>query len=140
MKKVKVKYVGANEISKLKIGDWIDLSAAEDVEIKKGAYQQISLGVAMKLPRGYEAHIVPRSSTFKKYGILQTNGIGIIDNSYCGENDIWQFPAFALRDTAIKKGERICQFRIVKKMRPLKLKTVYHLNKNSRGGFGSTGN
>ena len=99
----------------------------------------ISLGISMKLPEGYEAHIVPRSSTFKKWGILQTNGIGIIDESYCGENDVWKFPALAMRSTTIFKGDRICQFRIMPKMPEVVFTEVEQMNDLDRGGFGSTG-
>lgn len=120
-------------------GDWIDLRSAERVEMKAGEFRIISLGVSMKLPEGYEAHVVPRSSTFKKWGILQTNSMGIIDNSYCGENDIWGFPALAMRDTVIDAGDRICQFRIVEKMDAVNFETVEHMEDMNRGGFGSTG-
>lgn len=120
-------------------GDWIDLRAAVDSKLWKGGFYLISLGISMQLPDGYEAHIVPRSSTFKTWGLIQTNGIGIIDNSYCGSNDIWKFPVLATRDTVIHKNDRICQFRIVKKQPDLKFITVYHLDNKDRGGFGSTG-
>ena len=120
-------------------GDWIDLRSAVDAELWKGGFYLISLGISMQLPDGYEAHIVPRSSTFKNWGLIQTNGIGIIDNSYCGNNDIWKFPALATRDTVIHKNDRICQFRIVKKQPDLEFVTVYHLDNKDRGGFGSTG-
>lgn len=127
-------------LEKINKGDWIDLRAAEDVELKAGDFKIISLGISMKLPDGYEAHIVPRSSTYKTWGILQTNHMGVIDNSYSGDNDIWRFPALAVRDTVIHKNDRICQFRIVEKMRnDISLKTVDHLNETNRGGFGSTG-
>lgn len=126
-------------LEKINKGDWIDLRAAEDVELKAGDFKIISLGISMKLPDGYEAHIVPRSSTYKTWGILQTNHMGVIDNSYSGDNDIWMFPAKADRDTVIRKNDRICQFRIAKKMEDISLKTVDHLNETNRGGFGSTG-
>ncbi len=119
--------------------DWIDLRAAETVEMKAGEYRIISLGVSMKLPDGYEAHLAPRSSTFQKFGILQTNSVGIIDNSYSGDNDIWGMPALAVRDTVIEKGDRICQFRLFRKMAPITFVEVEHLSEQSRGGFGSTG-
>ena len=136
---IKIKYhVEGIEISKIAIGDWIDLCSAEDVIINRGGFKIISLGVSMSLPDGYEAHVVPRSSTFKTWGILQTNGMGIIDNSYSGNGDIWRFPAYATRDTEIKKGDRICQFRIIEKSN-MKLKTVNDLGNNNRGGFGTTG-
>ena len=120
-------------------GDWVDLRAAEDVSMKAGDFKLISLGVSMKLPEGYEAHIVPRSSTYKNWGIIQANHMGIVDNSYCGDNDIWRFPAIAIRDAYIYKNERICQFRIVKKQPELEFKVVDKLDDADRGGFGSSG-
>lgn len=138
---IKVKYF-SNEIEKLsrkKVGDWIDLRAAEDVTLLKGESKLIPLGVGMILPDGYEAHIVPRSSTFKTWGIIQTNHMGVIDNSYSGDNDQWKFPAYATRDTTIKKGDRICQFRIVENQPEYEIVTVDKLSDESRGGFGSTG-
>ncbi|MCX4356858.1 MAG: dUTP diphosphatase [Oscillospiraceae bacterium] len=141
MKTIKIKYFN-NEINKIKIidkGDWIDLRAAETVRINKGEFRLIPLGVGMILPEGYEAHIVPRSSTFKNFGIIQTNHCGVIDESYCGDNDQWHFPAYALRDTIIHKNDRICQFRIMKKQPPMKFEVIECLNEISRGGIGSTG-
>lgn len=138
--KVKIKY--HDDIDELEVmpnGDWIDLRAAEDVELKAGEFKLISLGVSMKLPKNYEALIVPRSSTFKRWGIIQTNHCGVIDNSYCGDNDIWMFPAYATHDTKIEKNSRICQFRIQKKMRKPRFETVDYLDGVERGGFGSTG-
>ena len=119
--------------------DWIDLRAAEDVTLKEGEFKLISLGISMKLPDGYEAHMVPRSSTFKTFGVLQTNHMGVIDNTYCGDNDIWRFPALAVRDTEIHVNDRICQFRIVKKQPAVGFKEVEALDDANRGGFGSTG-
>lgn len=141
MKTIKVKYENSNmqHMQKISEGDWIDLRAAETVKLKKGNFKLISLGVAMKLPKGYEAHIVPRSSTFKNFGIIQTNHQAVIDNSYCGDNDIWKYPVYALKDTVIKEGDRICQFRIMKKQPKLKFKIVDKLKTKDRGGFGSTG-
>lgn len=126
-------------ISKIAGGDWIDLRAAETVEMKKGEFKLIPLGIAMQLPVGYEAHVVPRSSTFKNFGILQTNSFGVIDNSYCGDNDQWFFPAYAMRDTVIHKNDRICQFRIVEKQPEVNLICVNSLDNPDRGGHGSTG-
>jgi len=120
-------------------GDWIDLRAAETVEMKQGEYRIISLGVSMRLPYGFEAHVVPRSSTFKNFGILLANSFGVIDNSYSGDNDVWGFPAIAMRDTVIQKGDRIAQFRIVQRQPKLVFAKVDALNGKSRGGFGSTG-
>lgn len=125
-------------LKKIENGDWIDLRAADTVELKSGEFKLIDLGIAMKLPEGYEAHIVPRSSTFKNFGILQTNHMGIIDNSYSGPNDWWKFPALAMRDTVINKGDRICQFRVMKKQPGLFFYET-KLEGNDRGGFGSTG-
>lgn len=120
-------------------GDWIDLKSAETVKYKAGDFFLISLGVSMKLPEGFEAHLAPRSSTFKKYGIIQTNSVGVIDESYSGNDDIWKFPAYALRDGEIQEGERFCQFRIVEKMPKINFEEVDDLESESRGGFGSTG-
>ncbi len=141
MNKILIRYHNDNidKIEKISKGDWIDLRAAETVELKAGDFKIISLGVSMKLPEGYEAHIVPRSSTFKKWGILQTNHMGVIDNSYSGDNDIWGMPVLAMRDTVIKKNDRICQFRIVKRMEQVEMEEVEHLEGADRGGFGSTG-
>lgn len=141
METIKIKY-HTDEIDKIKeiaVGDWIDLRAAETVAMNTGDFKLISLGVSMKLPEGYEAHVVPRSSTFKKWGVLQTNSMGIIDNSYSGTNDIWRFPALAMRDTVINKNDRICQFRIVKRQPTVEFEEVDTLDSVDRGGFGSTG-
>lgn len=119
--------------------DWIDLRAAEDVVMKAGEFKLIPLGVAMKLPAGYEAHIVPRSSTFKNFGIIQTNHYGVIDETYCGDNDQWYMPAYALRDTQIHLNDRICQFRIMEHQPALSFERVEVLTDADRGGFGSTG-
>lgn len=134
-----INYHGTDPIEKITVGDWIDLKAAEDVDMKAGEYRKISLGVSMKLPEGYEAYISSRSSTFPKWGIMLPNGIGVIDNSYSGDNDIWMYPAVAFRDTHIHKGDRICQFRIVKKQPEFEIVSVDHLSDPDRGGFGSTG-
>lgn len=120
-------------------GDWIDLRAAETILIVKGEFKYIPLGVAMQLPEGYEAIVTPRSSLFKRRGIIMTNSIGIMDESYCGDNDEWKFPAYATRDTLIPKGERICQFRIVKHQPEIKFEMVDTLGNPDRGGYGSTG-
>lgn len=142
MKEIKIKYLN-DDIIRLEYidgkSDWIDLRAAEEVELKAGEFKLIHLGVAMQLPEGYEAHIVPRSSTFKKWGIIQTNHCGIVDNSYCGPNDWWRMPVFALRDTKIEVNDRICQFRIQKNQPTLVFNEVEEMEANNRGGFGSTG-
>ena len=141
MKKIKIKYFrdDIERIKKIEQGDWIDLRVAEDTELKVGEFKLIPLGVGMILPDGYEAHVVPRSSTFMKFGVIQTNHFGVIDNSYCGENDQWYFPAYALRDTILHKNDRICQFRIVKKQDEIEFEEVERLKDKNRGGFGSTG-
>lgn len=131
---------GMPAIKKVDGGDWIDLAVAKDYEIGKDEFKLLSLGVSMKLPKGYEANIVPRSSTFKRYGILQTNHYGVIDNSYSGTNDVWHFPAYATRDIFIEKGTRICQFKIVKNQpKSIIFNVVSALKEEDRGGFGSTG-
>ena len=141
MHTIQIKYHDSDlpRVEKLAQSNWIDLRAAQDVEMKAGEFRVISLGVSMKLPEGYEAHLVPRSSTFKKWGVLQVNSMGVIDNSYCGDNDVWGFPALAVRDTVIRRGDRICQFRIQRVMEPVEFVEVEHLDAPDRGGFGSTG-
>ena len=137
---IKVKYhADIYPIEKTDKGDWIDLRVAEDVEMKKGEYKLIPLGVSMKLPYGYEAVVVPRSSTFKHWGILQTNHMGVIDNSYCGDDDEWMFPALATRDVLIEKNSRICQFRIQQNMSDVNFETVDRLYDTNRNGVGSSG-
>lgn len=140
-KKIKIKYHDDELIrAEQKPGsDWIDLRAAEDVELKKGDFKLVSLGVSMSLPKGYEAHIVPRSSTFKNFGTIQVNSTAIIDNFFSGENDVWKYPVYATRDAVIHKNDRICQFRIVKNQPPIIFEEVDNLGGKSRGGFGSTG-
>ena len=139
---IKIKY-HTDEIEKLRYidgkSDWIDLRAAEDVELKAGEFKLISLGVSMELPNGYEAHVVPRSSTFKTWGILQTNSMAVIDESYCGDNDIWRYPVYATRDTVIHKNDRICQFRIEKHQPTIMFEEVDTLGNKDRSGFGSSG-
>lgn len=119
--------------------DWIDLRASETVELKAGEYKLIPLGVGMRLPKGYEAHVVPRSSTFKNYGLIQTNSCGIIDGSYCGDEDMWRMPVYATRDVTVNKNDRICQFRIMENQPQIQFCKVEHLGDINRGGFGTTG-
>lgn len=142
MEKIKIKYF-TDKIDKLTYiagkSDWIDLRAAESIDMKAGEFKLIPLGVAMELPKGYEAHIVPRSSTFKNYGIIQTNHQGVVDCSYCGDNDQWFMPAYALRDTHIELNDRVCQFRIVENQPELAFDEVASLANEDRGGIGSTG-
>lgn len=140
--KIRIKYHNGMEewpLEKLDKGDWIDLRAAEDVTLVKFQSAMISLGVSMELPEGYHAQLVPRSSTFKNFGIIMVNSIGIIDNSYCGDNDIWRFPAIAMKNGVIHKGDRIAQFRIVKNSEQITFETVETLGNADRGGIGSTG-
>ena len=137
---IKIKYLrDIQKIEKFNVGDWIDLRAAETVTMKAGEYRMIPLGVAMELPQGYEALVAPRSSTFKKYGVILANSIGIIDESYKGDNDEWNFLAYALRDAVILKNERICQFRIIQHQPLIHLQEVETLGNADRGGIGSTG-
>lgn len=142
MEQIKIKYF-TDKIEKLRYidgkSDWIDLRAAEDVELKQGEFKLIPLGVAMQLPEGYEAHVVPRSSTFKNYGVIQTNHMGVIDYTYSGDNDQWFWPALAMRDTQIHVNDRICQFRIMKNQPAIEFEEVDKLSDVDRGGFGSTG-
>ena len=142
MKTIKIKYF-TDKIDKLTYidgkSDWIDLRAAEDITLKAGEFKLIPLGVAMELPKGYEAHVVPRSSTFKNFGIIQTNHQGVIDCSYCGDNDQWFMPVYAVRDTQIHVNDRICQFRIMENQPKIVFDEVAHLKNEDRGGVGSTG-
>lgn len=140
--KIKVRYL-SDKIKELTYidgkSDWIDLSSAEDVKMEAGEFKLIPLGIAMQLPQGYEAHMIPRSSTYKNFGIIQANHMGLIDESYCGDNDQWFFPAIATRDTTIHTGDRICQFRIMEHQPQLIFTRVETLGNDNRGGIGSTG-
>lgn len=140
-KTIKIKYFTdkIDKIQKIDKGDWIDLRSAKTVELKAGEFKLIPLGIAMELPNGYEAHVVPRSSTYKNFGIIQTNHQAVIDESYCGDNDQWYYPAYALRDTIINENDRICQFRIVEKQPEIFFEEVVSLENEDRGGIGSTG-
>ena len=141
METIKIKYF-TQEIDKLAYidgkSDWIDLRASETVELKAGEFKLIPLGVAMQLPPGYEAHVVPRSSTFKNYGVLQVNSCGVIDGSYCGDGDMWKMPVYATRDTVIHKNDRICQFRIMENQPHIIFEETASLEGKDRGGFGTT--
>lgn len=139
--KIKIHYF-SDDVPRLKItakGDWIDLACAETVTLHAGDFALIPLGISMQLPQGWEANTAPRSSTFRRWGILQANSIGVIDNSYCGTNDEWKLPVYATRDTVIEKGDRICQFRVVQNQPPLEFEECDELSSVDRGGFGSTG-
>lgn len=142
METIKVRYL-SDKIPPLEYidgkSDWIDLRAADSFDLKAGEFKLIPLGVAMQLPQGYEAHIIPRSSTFKNFGIIQANHMGLVDESYCGDNDQWFFPALAMRDTHIEAGDRICQFRIEQHQPKLVFEVVDTLGNTDRGGIGSTG-
>ena len=140
MEIIKIKYLkDIQKIERFNVGDWIDLRSAEDITMKAGEYKMIPLGVAMELPSGYEALVAPRSSTFRKYGILLANSVGIIDEAYKGDNDEWNFLAYATKDTKIRKNERICQFRIIQHQPLIHLQEVESLGNADRGGIGSTG-
>lgn len=142
METIKVHYL-SDKIEPLQYidgkSDWIDLRAAEDVSLKAGEFKLIPLGIAMQLPKGYEAIVAPRSSTLKNFGITQTNSVGVIDETYCGDNDQWYFPAEAKRDTVIHAGDRICQFRILEHQPKLSFVAADTLGNTDRGGIGSTG-
>lgn len=143
MEKIKIKYLD-KDMPKLEYiegekSEWIDLRSAETVTMEPGEFRLINLGVAMELPDGYEGHIAPRSSTFKKFGLLECNSVGVVDNSFKGDDDWWRFPALAMRKTTIHKGDRICQFRIVEKQPQVVFEEVERLGNDNRGGFGSTG-
>ena len=142
METIKIKYF-TDDIEKLDYidgkSDWIDLRASEEVKLYAGEFALIPLGVAMQLPKGYEAHLVPRSSTFKTWGLLQTNSMGVVDGSYCGDNDMWRMPVYATRDTVIHVNGRIAQFRIMENQPKINFEEVEHLAGVDRGGFGSTG-
>lgn len=140
MLEIKIKYVSdIKPIEVNEIGDWIDLRAGKDMDLEPLDFVYIPLGVCMQIPKGYTAIIAPRSSTFKKWGIIQTNSIGVVDESYCGDNDEWCLPVLAIRRTHIHKNDRICQFRLVKKTEPIDFTRVNTLGNTDRGGLGSTG-
>ena len=142
METIKIKYFSP-DLEKLAYidgkSDWIDLRASETVTLKAGDFKLIPLGVAMELPKGYEAHVVPRSSTFKNYGILQVNSCGVIDGSYCGDGDMWKMPVYATRDTVFHANDRICQFRIMENQPQIQFQETPSLEGKDRGGFGTTG-
>lgn len=145
METIRIKYLSKeiDHIEQIAQGDWIDLRTAKDISLKKGDFCEIPLGVAMELPKGYEAWLTSRSSMCKKFGILHADDLGVIDNSYCGDGDEWHLPVLAVRDTEIKANTRICQFRISKTMRDsygeIRFEEVQVLGNKNRGGLGSTG-
>jgi len=142
MEKIRIKYF-TDKIEKLDYidgkSDWIDLRASEEVELKAGDFKLIPLGVAMQIPEGFEGHLAPRSSTFKTWGLIQTNSVGVIDCSYCGDDDMWRMPVYATRDTVIHVNDRVAQFRIIENQPKIVFEEVESLGNDSRGGFGSTG-
>lgn len=139
---IKIKY-HSDQIEKLDYiagkSDWIDLRSAEDVTLETGEFHLINLGVSVQLPEGYEMIIAPRSSTYKNFGLIQTNSIGVVDESYCGDNDILRMPVKADRHTEIHVNDRVCQFRIMKHQPTIVFEEVEHLEGQDRGGFGTTG-
>lgn len=176
--KLKIKVRNVNHFAPLpeiaKKGDWIDLYAASNCTMSAPQagtlkthkvngenvshrdvsfdFDLIPLGVVMQLPKGFEAIIAPRSSAYKNFGIIQANSIGVVDNSYCGDNDMWKLPVIALKDTTIAAGTRICQFRIQLSQNAtlwqkikwllssgIKFEGCRFLSNKDRGGFGSTG-
>jgi dUTP pyrophosphatase len=137
---IKIKYLhGVDPIVQANDGELYDLRAAEDVVLKKGELKYIHLGICAEMPLGFEAHMYARSSTAKNFGIMLAGGVGIIDHKFCGDNDEWCFPAFAIRDTVIHKNDRIAQFRIIYQQPACEIKVVDVLGNVSRGGLGSTG-
>ena len=140
--KIKIKY-HVKELEKLRYidgkSDWIDLRVAEEVKMKAGEFRLISMGISVELPKGYEMWILPRSSAFKNFGVIQTNAMGVVDDSFCGDNDIIHMPILAMRDTEMHINDRIGQFRIAKHQAEIHFVEVEHLNHADRGGFGTTG-
>ena len=140
--KLKIKY-HVKELEKLRYidgnSDWIDLRVAENVSMKQGEYRLISMGISVEIPKGYEMLIVPRSSAYKNFGILQTNAMGVVDESFCGDNDIIHMPILAMRDTEIHINDRIGQFRLMPHQPEVHFIEVDHLDNEDRGGFGTTG-
>lgn len=140
--KIRIKY-HTDKIEKLRyidgVSDWIDLRAAKDYDLKKGDFTLIDLGVSVMLPDGYEMLIAPRSSTYKNFGLIQTNSVGVVDESYCGDDDVLMLPVLAMRDTHVSVNDRVCQFRIIKHQPQIEFMECDHLSETSRGGFGSTG-
>ena len=142
---IKIKYFThpCIKLQDIAVGDWIDIPIPQDLNLLGTPDKLVPLGVGMQLPKGYEAHVVPRSSTFKRWGLIQTNHMGVIDESYCGDNDEWKWPCYILVNKPelryVPKGTRLCQFRIMKKQPKVNFKTVEHLLNKDRSGFGSTG-
>lgn len=151
--KIRIKYFEeSTKLKKIAKGNWIDVYANKDVFVKVNERAMIPLGFALELPRGWEAHLAPRSSTFKTWGIIQTNSVGVVDDTYIGDNDQWHMPVYCLegkgtelidgeeiKGTWIRKGDKIAQFRIMEVMPEIEFDEVESFGNSDRGGFGSTG-
>lgn len=143
--KIKIKYFdGATKLKKISKGNWIDVYANKDIFVPVNDRAMVPLGFALELPQGWEGHLAPRSSTFKTWGIIQTNSVGVVDDTYIGDNDQWHMPVYCLKakeenGTWIKKGDKIGQFRIMEVMPEIEFEEVEFFNNIDRGGFGSTG-
>ena len=135
---IQIKY-GKNAFPLERHGAWIDLAIPETIHMERGEFRILPFNISMKMPDGYEGHIVPRSSTCKNWGLLMANSMGIIENDYCGDDDVWGFPAYATRTVTIPEGTRIAQFRIERTMGLIKFEAVPTLGYENRGGYGSTG-
>lgn len=136
---IKIRYIDSPALEQNKKGGCIDLYNANEITLKKGEWGFIHLGVSMKLPDGYDALLLPRSSTFKRYGILLTNGTGYIDNIFNGQDDEWLACVLATRDITIPKGVRCFQFRLLEQQANITFEKTDNLNSNNRGSYGSTG-
>lgn len=150
--KMRIKYFdGAKKLEKINKGNWIDVYANDDIFVSVGERAMIPLGFALELPKGWEGHLVPRSSTFKTWGIIQTNHVGVVDDTYIGDNDQWHMPVYCLQNKEkivfqgdeggvwINKGDKIGQFRIMEVMPDIEFEEVDSFGNEDRGGFGTTG-
>ncbi|EHK2326991.1 deoxyuridine 5'-triphosphate nucleotidohydrolase [Clostridium perfringens] len=150
---IRIKYFDkATKLKKITKGNWIDVYANKDVFVKCGERAMVPLGFALELPEGWEGHLAPRSSTFKTWGIIQTNSVGVVDDTYIGDNDQWHMPVYCLqgkdlesengqeiKGTWIRKGDKIGQFRIMEVMPEIEFEEVESFGNEDRGGFGTTG-
>ena len=147
--KIRIKYFeGATKLKKITKGNWIDVYARKDVFVPLAERAMIPLGFALELPKGWEGHLAPRSSTFKTWGLIQTNSVGVVDDTYIGDNDEWNMPVYCLKGhdskdgvagTLVKCGDKIGQFRIMEVMPELEFEEVESFGNMDRGGFGTTG-
>ena len=151
--KVRIKYFdGATKLEKIAKGNWIDVYARKDIFVPVNERAMIPLGFALELPQGYEGHLAPRSSTFKSWGLIQTNSVGVVDDTYIGDNDEWHMPVYCLtskcRDTIdgktkngtwVRKGDKIGQMRLMEVQPDFEFVEVDYFGNADRGGFGSTG-